>query len=122
MHTTTEYLDEAKARLNLPSDYALAKAIGATRQAISNYRNGKTAFDDTTALKVAELLEVDPAIVVSAAHAERARKPEEKAVWASIYERLSKGLPVVLMATCAGLMSAPSNHAQASDSTVYYVK
>lgn len=116
MHTTTEFLDEAKTRLNLPSDYALSKALGTTKQAISNYRNGKTSFDDTTALKVAELLKVDPAVVVAAAHAERARMPAEKAMWQSIYERLSKGLAVVLVGVGLAGGGAPgTSHAASSD-------
>lgn len=118
MHTTTEFLDKAKERLNLPSDYALAKALGVSHSCLSNYRSGRSHLDDEKALKVAELLEVDPAIVVSAAHAERARKPEEKAVWASIYERLSKGLAVVLVgAGLAGAGVPGTSHAASTEAS-----
>lgn len=65
MHTTTDFLDEVKDRLNLPSDYALAGALGVTRAAVSKLRNGKDSLGDTTALKVAELLDVDPATTFS---------------------------------------------------------
>ncbi len=69
---TSMYLDALKARLNLPSDYAAAKRLGVSQQRISNYRSGRQQMDDDLIPKVAELLEVDPAIVAFDIYAARA--------------------------------------------------
>lgn len=89
MKTTIAFLEDVKARYSLPSDYALAKRLGLSHQSMTNYRRKGTTFDDMTALRVASLLEIEPAVVVASCHAERAKTPEERSLWASIYERLS---------------------------------
>lgn len=113
MKTTVDFLDELKARNGGASDYAIAKILGVTRSAVSNYRNGKSHFDDLTAARVAKLLEIDPALVVMAVHAERAKKPEERALWEGILERLG-GLAAAL-ALGIGLQAMPiPSHAAVS--------
>lgn len=92
MKTSIEFMEDVKALYCLPSDYALAKKIGLSQQAVGKYRKFGTSFDDTTALRVASLLKIEPAVVVASAHAQRAKTPEEKTVWATIYQRLS-GFP-----------------------------
>jgi len=111
MNTTCDFLDAIKARHNLPSDYALSAKLGITRQCMSRYRQKSDYLGDSTAIRVAELLEIDPAIVVAAAHQERSKKPEEKAVWESILQKLGGAAALVLIGV--GGLSAPSP-AQAS--------
>lgn len=82
--TTVDYLDRVKARHGLTSDYALAKLLGLTRASVSLLRSGRNRPDDSTAIKIAHLLGVDPGLVVAQAHADRAKTPEERAVWESI--------------------------------------
>ena len=89
MKSTLEFIEDVKARYCLPSDYAIAKKLGVVKQSVSNYRNHKTTFDDMTALRVASLLEIEPSVVVASCHAERAKTPEEKTVWTTIYQRLT---------------------------------
>lgn len=88
MKTTIEFLDALKARLGGVSDYAIAKKLGFTCGAVSIWRNGKGFFDDSTSIHVAKLLEINPAIIISAVHAERAKSDQEKAVWRDIFEKL----------------------------------
>lgn len=90
---TTEYLDAIKARHGLPSDYALAKLMNCSRSGISGYRSGRTTFDDATARRVADLLDLDAVEVVIAAHAERAKAPEDRALWERALSRLSHTPP-----------------------------
>lgn len=71
MYKTTELLDMLKAAYDLPSDYAVAKKIGYSRQGISNLRNKRSFLNDSDAMNVAELLELDPLIVIASCHAER---------------------------------------------------
>ncbi|HDR9032659.1 TPA: helix-turn-helix domain-containing protein [Burkholderia vietnamiensis] len=92
MKTTVEWLDAVKARLDLPSDYAAAKALGVTRSTISGYRTGRSVFDEKTAIRVAEIMDIDPFEVIAAAHAESSRDDRTKAIWIHALEVFSKGL------------------------------
>lgn len=88
MNTTNQYLNAVKERFNLPSDYAVAKKLGITQQAVSLYRLGKSQMDEKVAFKVASALQIDPAQVIVAAQIEREKKPEIRAVWESIFTKL----------------------------------
>jgi transcriptional regulator with XRE-family HTH domain len=73
MQTTNEFLDAIKVRHNLPSDYKLGLLLGASSTSqVSNYRAGRSRMDEQVALKVAELLDVEPAYVVACVNHERA--------------------------------------------------
>ncbi|OMY79943.1 helix-turn-helix domain-containing protein [Burkholderia pseudomallei] len=86
------YLDLAKERAGLPSDYALSKALGASSGAtISNYRKGRSHFDDAMAIKIAHLCQIDPAEILFAMQIERAKSDEARAVWSGLLEKFSKG-------------------------------
>ncbi|CAG9221440.1 Helix-turn-helix domain-containing protein [Burkholderia gladioli] len=87
----SHYLDEAKRKLALPSDYALAKALALSHSAISNYRSGRSNFDDLTAIKIAKAAGVEPAEVLFAMQVERAKSDETREVWTTLLEKFSKG-------------------------------
>lgn len=53
---TADYLDAAKKKLGISSDYELAKRLAVSTATMSNYRKGKRAFDNTMAVKIAEIL------------------------------------------------------------------
>ncbi|AOJ83804.1 hypothetical protein WS86_24565 [Burkholderia savannae] len=108
MKTTVEYLDAIKSRLNLPSDYAIAKALGLTRAAVSKQRLGHSVFDDTTALRVAEILDVDPMEVIAAANAERARDEATRRLWERAWGKVTGATVAVALTMGAGLSAAPS--------------
>lgn len=92
---TVEYLQQAKRRLGIESDYALAKAMGITRSGMSALSNGKTTMSDETALKMAKILELHPAIVLADMHAEREKDPAIRAVWVSVMAKFSLGFDVL---------------------------
>lgn len=71
---TTDFLDAVKAAYNLPSDYALAKKLSVTTSCITNYRANRNFMDDSMALKVAYLLDVEPLQVIACAQIERANR------------------------------------------------
>ena len=58
MITTLELLDRLKQEVNLPSDYAVAKFLNVSQQAVSRWRNGRVMCEET-ALKVARGLKID---------------------------------------------------------------
>lgn len=108
MKTTIQYLDAIKEALDLPSDYAAAKHLHVTRAAVSRYRNGEGAFDDTTALRVAEILGIEPMEVIAAANAERARDEETRHLWERAWGKVTGATAVVVIAAGIGLSAAPS--------------
>lgn len=78
MLTTVELLNRVKAAHGLKSDYALAKKMCITHQAVSRYMLGRGFLDDKSAFIVADLLGLDPAYIVACANMERAEKLEDK--------------------------------------------
>lgn len=93
---TTEYLAAAKLRLGITSDYALAKKLHVSQPTISNYRAGRSRMDDDVALAIAEILELNPLIVIAAANAERAKTPEARARWTGLMEKFSASFNTLL--------------------------
>jgi hypothetical protein len=116
MNTTCDFLDAIKARHGVPSDYALAKTLGVTHQMVSGYRAGRVFLGDSTAIKVAELLELDAAVILAAVHCERAKKPDEKAAWSAMLEKLG-GIAAALFISIGGASApAPAQAAPTSQS------
>ncbi len=96
MSLTLQYLDQAKVRLHLPSDYALSKKLGVTTSAISNYRSGRSRIDDDVALKVAQILGLNPLEVIAAANVERAKTDEMRDMWRGLMEKFSTGFNALI--------------------------
>ena len=88
-----EYLDAVKSRKNITSDYALAKELGVTKQAVSRYYKTGGGFDDEVARRVAEILDMHPGLVMLDMHRQRATTPETQALWQKIFEGFPKLLP-----------------------------
>jgi predicted transcriptional regulator len=117
MKTTIDYLDELRIKLQLPSDYAVAKALGCTRASVSRYRNGVGSFDDATAIKVADLLGLEPLEIIAAANFERAKDEHSQNVWASIWGKVAGAIVPSLIACAVGLSVAPTSKAAESGNT-----
>jgi transcriptional regulator with XRE-family HTH domain len=90
MKTTAEYLDAVKDALKLPSDYALAKYWGVSKQDVSEYRSGKRTLGEERAIAVAQILGINPAEPLIASHAERAKSEAAREVWTSLFESISE--------------------------------
>lgn len=101
MQTTVEFLDAVKEKHGIPSDNQLAIRLGSTRSSVSNYRGKKNYLEDEVAVKVAALLEIDPAYVMACIHAEREKNQEVKKVWSRMAERLSIAAALVAVALIA---------------------
>lgn len=87
MKTTADFLDALRVKLEVPSDYALGTKMQMHRQQMSRYRTLNSTFDDAMSLRVAEILELEPAFVVACMHHQRAKEPAEKTLWQNIAER-----------------------------------
>jgi hypothetical protein len=107
--TTVQYLDALKARFDLPSDYAAAKYLGVTRAAVSRYRSGHGVFDEKVAIRVAELLSLDPLEVIAACKAESAPDLHIRRVWENAWGKATGAAVTSAIAACiVGLAAAPS--------------
>lgn len=103
MKTSVEWIDEAELRLGL-SDYAMAKKLGLSTAQMSRYRTGKQFLSDNVAIKLAELIGVDPLPILATAAAERATSEQARAAW-SRYAELVASLAGV--AVLGAVLTAP---------------
>ena len=94
---TIDYLNAVRASRNLKSDAKLADALDLTASAVSAYRKGKAHMGDDTALKVAEILGIEPYEVLADCHAERAETPSTAEAWRTLADRLRGPKSAALM-------------------------
>lgn len=84
-----EWIDRVKVSKKITSDYAVAKSLGVTQAAVSKLRARNDAtLSDETAVKVAQLLGLNPAGVLVDQLAERAKSPEVRSTLSREVERL----------------------------------
>lgn len=117
MFSIADLLERAKAGAIIDSDYRLAKVIGITHAAISNYRVGKTMPDERVLSQLCALSGDDVAVWAAQIQAVRARTPEGRSMWESIAARLSGvATPAILSVLIAiGLVAAPADSARAGE-------
>ena len=87
METMSSFVQKLKARYVVSSDYGMAKLLGLTRQAMSAHKNGRSKnFSESTAYRIAELLNMDPAYVIACLAAERSKDKRVAEAWRRIVE------------------------------------
>ncbi len=99
MLDVSDLLDKSKACAGIESDYRLAKLIGITNSAITNYRTKKTTPDERVIQKLCALTGDDPDVISALLQSRRARTPEGKELWLRVAKRLAA-------AAAAGAVSA----------------
>lgn len=100
---TSEYLDAVKDRLEIASDYALAKVLGIARESINAFRSGRSAMGIETCMKVGEILHVDGQAIYAQGQIERAKKPEIRQFWESVSEKFSTSFLDLLLGSLPGV-------------------
>lgn len=104
MKTAANYLDAIRTKYQLDSDRKAAALLGIKNA--SRLRAGEDAFSDSTAARVAELLDTDPGEVLLSAHAERARDERTRALWVQVMKKAGYAAGVVMLS--AGMAGAPA--------------
>ena len=79
------YLEKAKEKLGIKSDYALAKWLGISRFSLSSFTTGRRPLDDYTATRIAEALGINPMEIIAARNAEREKDETRKEFWRRIF-------------------------------------
>jgi predicted transcriptional regulator len=115
MKSTEQYLGEVKDRLELPSDYAIAKALGVTRAAVSRYRMGHSMPDDLVCARIAEILGIEPMEVIAATNYQRSKTDEARRLWESIWGKVVGAIALNLIACVVGALAVAPSPAQASE-------
>lgn len=103
---TDDLLDAMKTKLNLTSDYALAKALGVGKTTIGNYRTGFSKPSTEQCFKWADILEVDPAAVIATVNAERETEPTKAAFWRMQAGKYAAALGVLTMLNSGSVAAA----------------
>lgn len=78
---TDEMLDAAKRKLQITSDYALAKALETSTAKIGQWRTGKRTPDEQACFQIAEILGIEPAAVIAAIRLDREKEPGKVEFW-----------------------------------------
>lgn len=98
-NATNRWLDRLaaaeKARGGADSDYRLSQLIGVERQQVSKWRREVDQMSARAAIRLAELLDVHPRIVIAEVMAERARDEREKRYWVAEAKSAAKKLAAV---------------------------
>jgi len=82
------YLDAVRKLTRTGTDYAVAKLLGVSEESIARYRKGQRVMDDYAALKIAQLLGVDPHVVIAAANFDREQDATRKGEWGKHLKKL----------------------------------
>lgn len=103
MHTlkTKDYVEMLKNKTGITTQYGLAKYLGITIPAVRRWDKGLSTFDDHTALIIAEKLEIDPSIIITSCHLERALKNDDFATAGVYRNMLEKLTPLAIKGASA---------------------
>ncbi|TFE36551.1 helix-turn-helix domain-containing protein [Paraburkholderia dipogonis] len=124
MKSTEQYLGEVKDRLELPSDYAIAKALGVTRAAVSRYRMGHSMPDDLVCARIASILDIEPMEVIAATNYQRSKTDEARSLWETIWGKAAGAIALSLIACAVGSLAvvpSPSRAAEQARSATLYL-
>jgi transcriptional regulator with XRE-family HTH domain len=83
-----EWIDRVKQQRGWESDYRVAKELGLSRQAVSDYRGKTISMDEDTAFKVAVALGERPEAVLLDQYAERTKNPDVRSALTEAARRL----------------------------------
>jgi len=109
--TIIELLDQTKERLQVQSDYALAKALEINQARLSAYRKGKENPDPYALTKIALALDLDPLALIAEFEARTEKNATRKGFWENFLRRVGSGLGVLALCCMAAFGSASGTNA-----------
>ncbi len=90
MNKTRELLIQCKKKLGIETDYKLAQAMEIHRARISAYMAGKETPDFYTCLRIAEILDREPTIVIAEVQADTEKNEQRKSFFKRILHHAKK--------------------------------
>ncbi|MDL1889328.1 hypothetical protein FBQ96_07060, partial [Nitrospirales bacterium NOB] len=119
--TPIEYLDACLVKLNIESDYELAKKIAWGGGAICEVRKGKRSIPSDVAYRIADVLCLDNGVVWADIEAHQEKDPKKRAYWEEFLQRAA----VIVLAVGLGgaalpgeSIAAPLNRAETGQSVL----
>lgn len=76
-----EWLDKAKQKLKIESDYRLSKIIGIGNGALANIRKRKNGMDNYVASRLEDILELERMTIIIDMEIQKAKSEEKKRYW-----------------------------------------
>ncbi len=77
----TEWLDKAKQKLKIESDYKLEQIIGIGSGAIANIRKRNSGMDNYVASRIEDILEIERMTVIIDMEIQKTKNEEKKKYW-----------------------------------------
>jgi len=108
--TIIELIEKAKTRANLPSDYALAKALGIDRSVISQWRKDKKHPSTEEAIQLATLAGLEEMPVIAQIEYQTATTEKKKQFWKCYLEQhgIAAGLCMITLGVSILLTPEPA--------------
>jgi len=103
--TQNDYLDAVAKKYELESDNQLAMKLGISRAAISHYRRDDRAMDDYCAAQIANLLKINPMMVIATANERREKTPARREYWQHMQACLATGGKLLSTALLGGVIA-----------------
>ncbi|WP_101927656.1 MULTISPECIES: DUF3693 domain-containing protein [Luteimonas] len=111
MQTLNKLLDTARKTCDRDSDRALAQALKVTGQTVMQWRKGVNRITDEHLIKVIDMAQADPALIVLVRQEGAEAKAERKA-WGALWDRLSPVTTVIGVCCLAVGLSARASEAK----------
>lgn len=92
-----DLIEKAKLRANLPSDYALAKAMAIPQSTVTGWNKGNRHPSNDEAIQLATLAGLNEMEVIAWIELETAKNPKKKEFWRHYIE--SRGLTACVVIT-----------------------
>lgn len=114
MKTTVEIVGAVRGLYG--SDRKAAPIFGVTQATFSDWHNGDAFPTDDYAIKMAELLKVDPAYVLAIIRADRAKSKKARSTWLRVADQFKDAAVVAALAVGAVAAGGFNNNAFAGSS------
>ena len=115
MIDTKGLLAAAKAVQGITSNYRLARVLDVPERTVQRWSTGRNLPANAYATRLAQLADLDPAEVVAAINAERAKDDATRSMWVGIAERLHRAGAALCVILSLGFWSGgPDGGALAS--------
>jgi len=111
---TVEYLNRAKEKLGISSDYALAKVLDVHQAIVSQMMSEKKHATEDVAFKLAQILEEDERLVLAEIRAESAPTEKQKDWWRGFSSRVRHAAGIAALTTSVLYSGSYTHEAEAS--------
>lgn len=81
MKLVIDYVEDAKEKLGFTTDSDMSKYLGGSRGLVTQWKKEGKVPDDYYCIRLGQILEIDPLIVISAANFEREKSTDRKEFW-----------------------------------------